>query len=105
MALFYVLYTAACAAAVLGDVYDVTETIAGIKKGVAVEGFTWLVGQKCTSAAKYYLRDGIILAPLVALPLLLAHVNVPVAYGSLAGLVAAGAKHLQGALEWKKLGA
>jgi hypothetical protein len=101
MLLFPLLYAAASAVAVLGDVYDVTKTIAGIKKGVAVEDFTFIVGQKCTSAAKYFLRDLIVMSPCFALPFVfLALHNAPVAYGSLVALVAAGLKHYQGGAEW-----
>jgi hypothetical protein len=87
------------------DTYDIEMTVTGITKGVAVEGFTWLVGQKCTSVAKYYLRDWILLAPCFVPTFLALHFHsMPAAYGLLLAPVAGGLKHLQGALAWKSLG-
>ena len=92
--------------AVAGDVYDVTLTSRGLKKGLAVEGNTWLIGDKPSTRA-LYLRDALVLGfcmvPFIAAFLL---GNIPVAIGALASPVVYGIKHYHGGLaSWKKLGA
>lgn len=100
------LFAAATAVGILGDVYDVTYTTIGLKKGLAVEGNTWLIGNKPSEKA-LYLRDGLVLAFCMLPTILGATVfhNVPVAYGGLVSPVIYGVKHYMGGLAWKKLGA
>lgn len=80
--------------------YDQTLTIRGIKAGVSVEGFTWLVGQKPSFIA-LFLRDGLITFFCLVPTLLFWH--TPIAFGGLLGPVAYGLHHLQGALQWRYL--
>ena len=80
--------------------YDVVKTEQGLKKGVAVEAFTFLVGPK-PSAVALYLRDQILLAGCAAPAIILALMhNTPLAYGACVGLLAYGLKHIQGGLKW-----
>jgi hypothetical protein len=87
--------------AVAGDIYDVELTERGIRKGIAVEGFTWLVGQKPSAEALYF-RDSLIIclatAPAIAA---LATGHAPLFWGALAGPVVMAAKHIQGGLAWR----
>jgi hypothetical protein len=85
-------------------IYDATMTEKGLKAGVAVEGFDWLVGKK-PSAVALYLRDNLLLG-LCSLPAILCATvfhNVPLAYGACISPVLYGIKHIQGGLAWKKL--
>lgn len=101
--MFYALYAVSVAAALAGEVYDVTMTERGLAAKVAVEANDWIVGPT-PSALALYMRDGALIGLFVLLPLA-AHLlgNEPLAYGCLAGPVVAGAKHLLGGLSWKKL--
>lgn len=93
--------TVALGLAVACDIYDVAQTEQGIKKGVAVEGSTWLVGQK-PSAVALYLRDSLVLLFATAPSLVaLAIHSTPLFYGALLGPVALGVKHIQGGLAWR----
>lgn len=100
--MFFVVFCIALAAVVLSNIYDVVLTERGIKAGVAVEGFTWLVGQKPTAVA-LYLRDSIFNALFAALPLVFYKVNPAVAYGSITGLVVITIKHVLGGRAWANL--
>lgn len=84
-------------------IYDAGMTVKGLKAGVAVEGFTWLVGDKPSFLA-LLLRDNLLLS-WVSLPAILALVfhNLPIAYGLSAGPAAYGAKHILGGKAWAKL--
>lgn len=83
-------------------IYDAEITERGIKAGVAVEAFTWLVGRKPTATA-LYLRDSLLLL-LVSTPSVLLHfVNAPAAYGALLGPLVYGVKHIRGGREWARL--
>jgi hypothetical protein len=84
-------------------VYDVMMTEKGLRAGVAVEGNTWLVGEKPTAMA-LYLRDNLslVLSSLPAIVMLFLH-NTPLAYGCSAAPVAYGVKHIIGARKWAKL--
>src|ERR1700688_1373693 len=74
--------------------YDVTKTEQGLKKGVAVEAFTFLVGSKPRAVA-LYLRDQLLLAGCVAPAIILALLhNVPLAYGCSIGPLVYGLKHI-----------
>src|ERR1700686_4680425 len=97
------IWTAIAVAAAICEAcgaYDVAKTEQGLKKGVAVEAFTFLVGSK-PSAIALYLRDNLLLAavaaPAIAFALL--H-NLPLAYGACAGPLAYGLKHIQGGRKW-----
>lgn len=85
------------------DIYDVTMTEKGLKAGVAVEGFDWLVGDK-PSARALYLRDALVIAFATAPAVVfLAIHNAPLSYAGLVGPAIAGIKHIMGGLAWKKL--
>lgn len=100
-----ILFAASIAAGVAGDVYDVTMTSRGLKKGLALESNEWLIGTKPSTKA-LYLRDGLVLAMCIAPAVVcLALGNVPLAIGALISPVLYGVRHLQGGLAWKKLGA
>jgi hypothetical protein len=101
--MFYAIYAVAVLAAVAAEVWDVTMTEQGIKAGVAVESFDWLVGQKPTAEA-LFVRDLALIA-LASAPALVIYLcgGTPAAYGCILGTVAAGARHVQGAREWAKL--
>ena len=100
------LFVAATAVGILGDVYDVTYTTIGLKKGLAVESNTWLIGSKPSTKA-LYLRDGLVLALCMLPTTVCAAVfhNIPVAYGGLTAPIVYGIKHYMGGRAWKKLGA
>lgn len=94
----------ALAVAVAGDIYDVTMTEKGLQAKVAVEGNTFLVGDK-PSARALFLRDGVILA-LCMVPTLLSFYklhNAPIGYGSLVVPGYYGVDHMLGGLAWRKL--
>ena len=96
----------ALAFAVAADVYDTTMSVKGIKAGVAVEkNWIWLYGTDKPSALRYYAVNIpiVFLAAGISVAGLLSH-NPGLFYGGLAAPVAAGAKHIQGGLEWRKLG-
>jgi hypothetical protein len=101
--MFLTLFGIGLAAAVAADIYDVTLTEQGLKKGVAQEGFAWLVGPK-PSALALYLRDALITGVVAAVPLTLFLLgSVPGAYGTLSGLGVLVIKHIRGARAWKAL--
>lgn len=96
----------ALAFAVACDVYDTVMSVKGIKAGVAVEAnYTWLYGTDKPSALQYYAVNIplILLTAGISITGLFLH-NPALVYGGLAAPIAAGAKHIQGGLEWKKLG-
>jgi len=97
------ILAAVCAAVVASDVYDVSMTQKGLKAGVAVEGFTWLVGSK-PSALALYLRDTLCEALSIA-PTVFCHLAGadPAAYGLLIAPGVYAVKHVLGGLAWKKL--
>jgi hypothetical protein len=100
--MFFILFAIAVGFAFGADIFDVVESEKAYAKGY-VESFDWLVGSKPTAIA-LYLRDGMLIAfaSAPALILFLLH-STPVAYGALAGPIAAGARHIQGGLGAKKL--
>jgi hypothetical protein len=101
--MFYAFFAAAVATAIAADVYDVRNTEVGLKAGVAVESFDWLVGTK-PSATRLYLRDlGLIAAASIPALALFLLGSVPAAFGCLAAPLAVAARHIQGGLAWKKL--
>ena len=99
------LFAASIAVGVAGDIYDVTMTSRGLKKGLALESNEWLIGTKPSTKA-LYLRDGLVLSFCIAPAVIaLALGNVPVAIGALISPVLYGVKHYLGGRAWKKLGA
>ena len=84
------------------DLYDVTMTEKGIKKGVSVEAFTWLVGDK-PSAVALYLRDWLIIA-FASIPAAVGLVlHSPIFWGSLTAYAVLAARHINGGLQWRTL--
>lgn len=93
----------ALSAAVAGEVFDVTLTVRGIKAGVAVEGTSYLIGDK-PSARALYLRDiGITMLPMFVAGLLAVHYDHPIGYGVATWFAVLAVKHIQGGLAWRKL--
>ena len=89
--------------AIICDVFDVTQTEAGLAAGVAVEGNTWLVGTKPT-ALKLYFRDTLVLL-LCSTPSIVAYIydNPVFYYAFLISPIVFGIKHILGGLAWDKL--
>jgi hypothetical protein len=86
------------------DVFDVSETVKGIKAGLAVEANTFWVGTDKPSATQLYLRDGAVIALASALSVVaLALHTLPLFYAGLSGPVIAGALHINGGRAWAKL--
>jgi len=101
--MFYLIFAAVVVAMEICDYFDISETVKGIAKGVAVEGNTWLVGPK-PSAKALWLRDTLVNALACAPALVAWFLGVhPAAYGFLVAPVISGIKHVQGYLAWKKL--
>jgi hypothetical protein len=101
--MFLTVFGISLAAAIAADIYDVTLTEQGLKKGVAQEGYTWLVGSKPSTRA-LYLRDALVTAMVAAVPLVLfLKGSTPVAYGTLSAFGVLVIKHIQGGLKWKAL--
>lgn len=99
--MFLTLFGIGVAAAVAADIYDITLTSQGLKKGVAEESFSWLIGPKPSTLA-LYLRDALITGIVAMIPLTLYLAgSVPVAYGTLVMFAVLVIKHIQGALAWK----
>ena len=101
--MIFILLLISYAFMIAADIYDVIMTTEGIKAGVAVEGNTWLIGDKPT-ALQLYARDSLVMVFCLA-PSVVAHFlgNDPIAYGGLVSPVIFGIKHIQGGLAWKKL--
>lgn len=99
----FLALVAALGFAIAADIYDVVLTEKGIKAGVAVEGNTFLVGQK-PSAVALYLRDSLVTG-IATTPCILALVygNKPLFYGFLVAPVVAGVKHIRGGRAWRNL--
>jgi hypothetical protein len=101
--MFYILFAAAIAVAVSGNIYDVVLTERGLKAKVGVEGWDEFIGANPSTRA-LYIRDAAFTAPFVVLPLVSYLLgNTPLAYGTLAGPVVAGIKHVMGGMKWAKL--
>jgi hypothetical protein len=83
--------------------YDVSETEKGMKAGVALEDYTWLVGSKPTSG-QLYARDLLTVGILVT-PSIVAYVfrRKDLFYGGLSLPVVMGYKHISGGNSWKAL--
>ena len=96
-------FIVALLAVAVADLYDVTMTEKGIKKGVSVEAFTWLVGDK-PSAVALYLRDWLIIAIATA-PQALALVfhNPALFWGFMTVPASLIARHVNGGLQGRTL--
>ncbi len=99
----FITLAAVLAAVVATGIFDVRMTEAGLKAGVAVEGNTFLVGQK-PSARALYLRDSLVTFAS-ALPSLLAMLfhSQPFFYAGLILPVVYAVNHVRGGLGWRKL--
>ena len=87
------------------QVFDDIMTLRGISKGLAVEGFTFLISSKPT-ALQIYLRDGLLMVACTVPSLTACFLgDDAAALGCLVAPVVYGIKHIQGGLEWRKLGA
>jgi hypothetical protein len=101
--MFYEIYAATVAAAVAANVYDIYMTEKGVKAGVAIEAFDWLVGTKPTVLA-LALRDlGIVAVASTPALVLYTLGSVPAAYGCLAGPAVAAIKHILGGRSWGEI--
>lgn len=83
--------------------YDISETEKGLKAGVAIEDYTWLVGSR-PSAGPLYARD-LLTVGILATPSVLAYIfrRMDLFYGFLPGPVVMGYKHISGGNQWKAL--
>jgi hypothetical protein len=101
------VYLAGALAFAIGcDVYDTTMSEKGIKAGLSTEAnLTWLYGTNKPTTLQYYAVNIPIVLATAAVSLLGIHFHNPaVFYAGLAAPIAAGAKHIQGGLQWRKLG-
>jgi len=98
--MYWLFFSIAIAFCFLAGLFDDIESERGIKAGVAIEGFQWLIGPKPSFRA-YFLRDLLILA-LVTAPSLIFHFvhNSPLALAALAAPVVYGVKHILGGRAW-----
>lgn len=101
--MYWLFFSIAIVFCFLAGLFDDIESERGIKAGVAIEGFQWLIGPKPSFRA-YFLRDLLILA-LVTAPSLIFHFahNSPLALAALVALVVYGVKHIIGGREWLPL--
>ena len=104
--MYYYILAVSFATAIGCTVYDDLLTVKGIKSGVALEANTFwgLISNKPSLLA--LTLCGWAEIAILCLPSLLAHIfHAPagVDYGCLGLPIAMGAKHVQGALQWKAL--
>lgn len=79
-----------------GAAYDIEQTLLGLKKGIAEEGNTFLVGSHPSETA-LVLRDTGVLSVMLILGFLV-HPMLLVSSATAAGLL-----HVRSALKWRKL--
>ena len=101
--MYWIFFSIAVGFCFLAGLFDDIESERGIKAGVAIEGFQWLIGPKPPFRA-YFLRDFLLLA-LVTAPSLALHFvhNAPLALAALVGPAVYGVKHIIGARQWVAL--
>ena len=101
--MYWLFFSIAVGFCFLAGLFDDIESERGIKAGVAIESFQWLIGPKPSFRA-YFLRD-ILLLTLVTAPSLVLHFvhNPPPALAALVGPVVYGVKHIIGGREWLPL--
>ena len=100
--MFWLLFSIAVGFCFLAQLFDDIESERGIKAGVAIEAFTWLIGSKPSFRA-YFLRDSLLLAAVAAPSLVLHFVHSPAAPAALVAPVVYGVKHILGGREWLPL--
>ena len=100
--MFKTIYLISLCVSIAANLFDVWMTERGLKKGLALEAFDWLVG-RTPSFLALALRDSMLIAfafgPILAISL----VNEPVAIGGCAFATVSLARHVRGALNWKRL--
>jgi hypothetical protein len=101
--MFWILFSIAVCFCFLAQVFDDVESARGIRSGVAIEGFTWLIGSKPSFLA-YMLRDSGVFV-IVSVPSLTLHFvhNAPLALAALVAPAIYGVKHIQGGRQWLAL--
>jgi hypothetical protein len=101
--MFWLFFSIAVGFCFLAGLFDDIESERGIKAGIAIEDFQWLIGPKPSFRA-YFLRDSLLLA-LVITPSLVLHFvhNEPIALAALVGPVVYGIKHILGGRAWLPL--
>jgi hypothetical protein len=99
--MFWSLFSIAVGFCFLAQLFDDIESERGIKAGVAIEAFTWLIGSKPSFLA-YFLRDSLLLAAVTAPSLILhfAHSPANLALAALVSPVVYGVKHIIGGRAW-----
>ena len=97
--MFWLLFSIAVGFCFLAQLFDDIESERGIKAGVAIEAFTWLIGSKPSFRA-YFLRDSLLLAAVSAPSLVLHFVHSPATLAALAAPVVYGVKHILGGRAW-----
>jgi hypothetical protein len=87
----------------LADHYDVSETEKGLKAGVAVEKYTWLVGSK-PSAGRLYARDMLEFG-IVTSPTIIGYLwrRAEFYYGGLGAPTTLAVKHIYAGNGWRRL--
>jgi hypothetical protein len=100
--MFWLFFSTAVGFCFLAGLFDDIESERGIKAGVAIESFQWLVGPKPSFRA-YFLRDLLLLATVTAPSLVLHFVHSPAALAALVGPVVYGVKHIIGGRAWAAL--
>ena len=101
--MFWILFSIAVGFCFLAQLFDDIESERGIKAGVAIEAFTWIIGSKPSFLA-YFLRDSLLLAAVTAPSLVLHFVhNAPLALAALVAPAIYGVKHIQGGRQWLAL--
>jgi hypothetical protein len=97
--MFWILFSIAVGFCFLAQLFDDIESERGIKAGVAIEAFTWIIGSKPSFLA-YFLRDSLLLAAVTAPSLVLHFVHSPATLAALAAPVVYGVKHILGGRAW-----
>jgi hypothetical protein len=100
--MFWLFFSTAVGFCFLAGLFDDIESERGIKAGVAIESFQWLVGPKPSFRA-YFLRDLLLLAAVTAPSLVLHFAHSPAALAALVGPVVYGVKHIFGGRAWAAL--
>jgi hypothetical protein len=100
--MYWIFFSIAVGFCFLAGLFDDIESERGIKAGVAIEGFQWLIGPKPSFRA-YFLRDSLLLALVTAPSLVLHFVHSPAAIAALVAPVVYGIKHVIGGREWLPL--
>lgn len=100
---YFICLAAALIICTACEIYDDVMSEKGIKAGVAIEGFTWLIGTK-PSLLAYYLRDSLVMI-LVTTPSFVADLlgSSPFAYAGLVAPLIYAVKHILGGRAWAKL--